>query len=269
MKTRKPPSPRHRAHRAVTQREPAPGSPTHDEPLDRSQRQLAQRRALSAAFGAGPQAPAVQRMVAIAAKDMNAVDDTLVLNNLDYARGHFGDPVGDFVANRKFGQTKPGDKVGIVAHGSPGKIGDGYDAQAVAHTLTAEPGPIDKGVSSVVLYSCNAGMDQDKKGPDTSLVHGVSAALKQRGYEIGVEGLKGIGFGFKGIGERTTQGTEAEGDKAWFSLRDEMFLRPAYKDWGKPGAGFVSASTLLRVAGGYRPEQLKMMSLQDKAAAPP
>jgi hypothetical protein len=63
-------------------------------------------------------------------------------------------------------------------------------------------------------------MDQTN-GPDSSLVHSLSAALKEKNYEIGVEGQKGIGFGVKGIGERTTKGTEAEGDKNWFSTRDK------------------------------------------------
>lgn len=36
-------------------------------------------------------------MAVIAAEDTNDVDDALVLNNLDYARGHFDDPKGDFV----------------------------------------------------------------------------------------------------------------------------------------------------------------------------
>jgi hypothetical protein len=266
MKARQHATPERCVPRVVAQHEPANGTHTQDEPLNHSHRQLAQRRTLDAVFGPGSQRPTVQRMVAIAAEDMNAVDDALVLNNLDYARGHFGDPVGDFKSNRKFGQTKPGDRLGIVAHGSPGNIA-GYGAEAVADVLTAQPGPINKELSSIVLYSCNAGMDQDKKGPDTSLVHGLSAALNDRGYEIGVEGLKGIGFGFKGIGERTTKGTEAEGDKAWFDVRDAMFRRPAYQEWGKPRMGFVTADKLLKVAGKYGPEQIAKMSLLDKAAA--
>ena len=206
-------------------------------------------------------------MVAIAAKDMSAVDDALILNNLDYARGHFGDPVGDFETHRQFDRTQPGDRLGIVAHGSPGEIG-GYKAPAVANALTTSPGgPINKKLSSIVLYSCNAGMDQEKKGPDTSLVHELSAELKERGYEIGVEGLKGIGFGFKGIGERTTKGTEAQGDKAWFDVRDQLLKESRYQAWAKTGGGFVNANELLRVAGGLQPSEIKTMTLEEKGAA--
>lgn len=131
MKARQPATPERRVHRrAVAQREPANSTPTPDDRINNSVRQLAQRRALGVTFGPGSQRTTVQRMVAIAAEDMNAVDDALVLNNRDYARGHFGDPVGDFVNNRKFGQTKAGDRIGIVAHGSPGNIA-GYDADEV------------------------------------------------------------------------------------------------------------------------------------------
>lgn len=39
-----------------------------------------------------------------------------------------------------------------------------------------------------MLCSCNAGTDQELKGPDSSLVRGVSAAPTDRGHKIGVEG---------------------------------------------------------------------------------
>ena len=76
--------------------------------------QPAQRQAMRAAFGAAAglgQETAVQRMVAVAASDMSSVDNSLVLNNLDYALGHFGGPVGDFSAHRKFDATRPGGRV--------------------------------------------------------------------------------------------------------------------------------------------------------------
>lgn len=231
-----------------------------------SPRITAQRQAIQAAFGAAAglarDAPA-QRMVAVAAADMSSVDDSLVLNNMDYALGHFGGPVGDFVAHRKFDATGPGDRVGIINHGAPGQVG-GYDAEAVAGILTRKPG-IHPKLASIVLYSCNAGMDQELKGPDSSLVHGLSAALKDRGYEIGVEGQKGIAFGFRGIGERTTKGTEQEGDSNWFGTRDELLATPAYSAWKGSDGGFVPADELLAVAGGLSKQAIGGMSMEDKA----
>jgi hypothetical protein len=205
----------------------------------------------------------VQRMVAVADRDVSKVNDALVLNNLNYAHGHFGGPIGDFDAHRRFDETKPGDRLGIVAHGKPGDI-NGYDGLAVADILTRPDHPLDKGVASIVLYSCNAGMDM-ATAPDSSLVQGLSQALAKKGYEIGVEGLKGIGFGFEGIGERTTIGDEATGDRNWFGTRDRLFRKPEYADWGKPRVGFVDATTFLEVAGKFTQREISEMDVMTRA----
>lgn len=243
-----------------------PGAQRAQLALSHSPRLAAQRQALRAAFGTAAglatDAP-VQRLVAVAAADMSTVDDSLVLNNMDYALGHFGGPVGDFEAHRKFDATGEGDRVGIINHGAPGQVG-GYDAEAVATALTKKPG-IHPKLASIVLYSCNAGMDQDSKGPDSSLVHGLSAALKDRGYEIGVEGQKGIAFGFRGIGERTTKGTEAEGDHNWFSTRDKLLATSTYSAWKGQDGNFLPADDLLAVAGGLSKQAISSMSMEDKA----
>jgi hypothetical protein len=213
--------------------------------------------------------PVVQRMVAIATPNLSSEDDALVLANLDYALGHFKGPVGDFNANRKFDQTQAGDRVAIVAHGGAGSIGlnPSYDAQAVADALTSAPGgPIDKELASITLYSCNAGMDMKDSnagGNAASLADGVSAALDKKGYHIGVSGQKGVAFGFKGIGERTTRGDEKTGDNAWFPTRDKLLAQPQYSRWGSPGKGFHTATTIL-VAEGHDRNAVSKMSLELK-----
>jgi hypothetical protein len=236
----------------------APGFGIHHSP-----RVLAQSRLIRQLMPGGGGAP-LQRMVAIASDDLSNEQDSLILNNLDYALGQFGGPVGDFQVNRRFHETAAGGRLGIVAHGGPGHIG-GYDADGVADALTLEPNPLPRNVASIVLYSCNAGMDQ-AQGPDSSLVHGLSAALRDKGYEIGVEGQKGIGFGFRGIGERTTQGTEQEGDAAWFGVRNQLFTIPPYSTWCTAKKEFKPADELLQIAGGLDTAAIARMDLQAKAA---
>ena len=217
----------------------------------------------------------IQRMVAIAREDMSTIDDPLILNNLDYAKSHFGGPVGDFLANKKFDQMGDNQQLGIVEHGLPGTIGN-YDATGVADILTDPSNHIPKSTTSVVLYSCFAAAD--KAGPKSSLVQGLSVALKDKGYEIGVEGQVGVGFGFKGIGERTTKGDFKTGVITWAkALAQLLGDGKKYEAWrggqfslksfGINGNMYRFATTdvLLENVGGFTALQIRKMSMEEKA----
>jgi hypothetical protein len=220
-----------------------------------------------------------QRMVAVANGDMNAVTDPLILNNLDYAKSHFGAPLGDFVANRKFNQMGAQERIGIVEHGLPGQIGN-YDAEGVADILTDPVNCIPKSTKSVVLYSCFAAADTDA-GAKTSMVAGLSGELKKKGYEVGVEGQVGVGFGFAGIGERTTKGDFKTGVKAWVDATQALMgAGKKYAAWsdssddvsglvGEPYAPLLKlkdTDVLLEQVAHFPLPEIAQMSLEQKAA---
>jgi hypothetical protein len=77
-------------HRAVAQCEPADSTPTSDDRVNNSVRQFDPHRALGVAFALESQHTTAQRMVVLAAEDMNDVDDALMFNNLDMLRTHEG-----------------------------------------------------------------------------------------------------------------------------------------------------------------------------------
>ncbi|MCP3963445.1 MAG: hypothetical protein GY719_36885 [bacterium] len=149
----------------------------------------------------------IQRMAAVARQDKADEEDIIVMSSINYAVARAGGPVADFGKNADFSGMQEQERLIIVSHGAPGKIGD-YDAKGVVDVLTNDKKslPKDKSIGGITLLSCYAGVPEDKQKPESTLADQVAEGLSAKGYDnVPVRGSLGIAIASETTGARVVK----------------------------------------------------------------
>jgi hypothetical protein len=149
---------------------------------------------------------AIQKMAVMAVKDMDAQEDALVWNNIEYAVSKATAPIGDLEKNKVWDQLKDKEEIRIVEHGEVQKVG-GIGAATILDSMFKDPKkiPVDKKIGGITFQSCYAGV---VGGTGSSLVSDMKVGLQNLAAQVTgvpVKGRTGIAFGFKGLGEATAK----------------------------------------------------------------
>lgn len=172
----------------------------------------------------------LQKMAVMAVDNYGDQADSLVWDNLHFAVSEVGAPVGDLQDHLVWNQAKKGEKIRIIEHGEPQKVG-GKTASDIANTMLDDVNGIPAGnVSSIEFQSCYAGSGV------SSLVSEMAKKLSEKGHKgIPVSGRTGIAFGFKGMGAKTARDDEYQqtgyeyGEVAYHSAK--MTYKDAKTKW--------------------------------------
>jgi len=149
---------------------------------------------------------AIQKMAVMAVNDMDAQEDALVWNNIEYAVSEATGPIGDLKKNKVWNQLKDKEEIRIVEHGAVQKVG-GIGAATIFGSMFKGPKkiPVDKKIGGITFQSCYAGV---VGGSGSSLVSDMKGELQNLAAQVTgvpVKGRTGIAFGFKGLGEATAE----------------------------------------------------------------
>lgn len=149
---------------------------------------------------------AIQKMAVMAIDDMDAQEDALVWNNIEYAVSKAPGPIGDLKSNKKWDQLKDKEEIRIVEHGEPQKVG-GIGAATILDSMFKDPKkiPAGKEIGGITFQSCYAGV---AGGSGSSLVSDMKVGLQNLATPVigvPVKGRTGVAFGFKGLGEATAK----------------------------------------------------------------
>ena len=154
-------------------------------------------------------------MVIAATDDLSKITDTLVWNNLEFAKSEVGGYVGSM---KNWDQYKPPEKVRIVGHGKKGgkaleASGTLYNADDIKNEMKAAGFDVmskpdrKKELTEIEFQSCFAAQEVTGKAtssgsppPVSSLISDMAQVLEDFGQSsVIVRGRPGVAFGFKGM----------------------------------------------------------------------
>jgi len=143
----------------------------------------------------------IQRKVAMVNQDK---DDWVILSNAKYAKTLAGGAI-TVLEGGDYSDMEAGEKLAILGHGSAGSI-RGQNAQTIVNHITngdkAMPKLDDDNKRKVMVMSCNAGKKTDDADAGSTLVHGIAAKLKAKGYKASVEGMPSLALTHEEVGRR-------------------------------------------------------------------
>ncbi len=178
---------------------------------------------------------AIQKMAVMAVKDMDAQEDALVWNNIEYAVSKAPGPIGDLKSNKKWDQLKDKEEIRIVEHGEVQKVG-GIGAATILDSMFKDPKKIPAGekIGGITFQSCYAGV---VGGKGSSLVSDMKVGLQNLAAQVTgvpVKGRTGIAFGFKGLGEATAKTSTGKYKWKWTSRKAK---KKYFSEIGKKSVG--------------------------------